>query len=405
MKRPRITQRYPVSLFLAASFTLCVLLLPAEPSFHAALPFVGGFSVVERADLRKYENGRYVGVEFRETKGIFRGEPGPQSDHVEGTLYFLEGLTHQGSTVAHRIDAAIPVSYAVLLDGSWAVSGDPVYPMARGFPAIPARALSPGEAWRAPGVRVVAPLREGSPVSVRFDCSYRYDGVQELNGGRAGLVSAQYALRYDSALDPWGQGPVVSVRGSHALRIRLDPGSRAVSFIQDRLEEEYRLEDGRSIGYKGFALTWVLPAAPLDPQEAVRNVTEALSRSGASDVEVARKPEGVTLSVNRIHFVADQAAVLPEDLLRLASVAAALESVPKRSFRVIGHTAAVGSEESQRELSVQRAKAVVDYLVSRGLSAGRFLYEGRGGGEPVASNDTEEGRAANRRVEIVILED
>jgi outer membrane protein OmpA-like peptidoglycan-associated protein len=82
-----------------------------------------------------------------------------------------------------------------------------------------------------------------------------------------------------------------------------------------------------------------------------------------------------------------------------------LKLVEGRSFRVIGHTAAVGIRESQYDLSVKRAKAVVDFLVSRGMRADRFLYEGRGGDEPVAPSDTEENRAKNRRVEVFILED
>ncbi len=72
---------------------------------------------------------------------------------------------------------------------------------------------------------------------------------------------------------------------------------------------------------------------------------------------------------------------------------------------MIGHTAAIGTPESQVDLSVQRARAIVDFLISRGIDAGRFLYEGKGGTQPVAPNDTEENMARNRRVEIVILED
>ncbi len=56
-------------------------------------------------------------------------------------------------------------------------------------------------------------------------------------------------------------------------------------------------------------------------------------------------------------------------------------------------------------LSVKRAKTIVDYLVSQGISPKRFMYEGKGGTEPVAPNDTEENMAKNRRVEIIVLED
>ena len=111
------------------------------------------------------------------------------------------------------------------------------------------------------------------------------------------------------------------------------------------------------------------------------------------------------LEINDIRFVADQAVVLPEEKPRLEAVARALKKIEGRTFRVIGHTARAGTEAGQKALSVERAKAVVDFLVASGLDAGRFVYEGRGASEPVATNDTPEGMALNRRVEIIILED
>ena len=94
------------------------------------------------------------------------------------------------------------------------------------------------------------------------------------------------------------------------------------------------------------------------------------------------------LEISDIRFVADQAVVLPEEKPRLEAVARALKKIQGRTFRVIGHTARAGTEAGQRALSVERARAVVDFLVASGLDAGRFVYEGRGASEPVASNDT-----------------
>ena len=70
-----------------------------------------------------------------------------------------------------------------------------------------------------------------------------------------------------------------------------------------------------------------------------------------------------------------------------------------------GHTADVGSLESQINLSQVRAKTIVDELSSRGIDADRFLYTGVGGLEPLGDNSTDQGRRINRRVEIIILED
>jgi outer membrane protein OmpA-like peptidoglycan-associated protein len=69
-----------------------------------------------------------------------------------------------------------------------------------------------------------------------------------------------------------------------------------------------------------------------------------------------------------------------------------------------GHTDSVGSEAYNQGLSERRADAVRDYLMSKGVKASRLTARGYGESRPVASNDTEEGRAENRRVELVVIE-
>ena len=88
-----------------------------------------------------------------------------------------------------------------------------------------------------------------------------------------------------------------------------------------------------------------------------------------------------------------------------AAVAGALAKISDRTLLVVGHAASVGRPEEELALSAERAKAVVDYLVSRGIEARRFLYEGRGSTEPISLGSDEGSRAQNRRVEIIILED
>jgi outer membrane protein OmpA-like peptidoglycan-associated protein len=71
---------------------------------------------------------------------------------------------------------------------------------------------------------------------------------------------------------------------------------------------------------------------------------------------------------------------------------------------IVGHTDSTGSDAINEPLSRERALAVRDYLSARGVSSGRVSVSGRGSHEPVASNDSEAGRAANRRVEIFLTE-
>jgi outer membrane protein OmpA-like peptidoglycan-associated protein len=74
------------------------------------------------------------------------------------------------------------------------------------------------------------------------------------------------------------------------------------------------------------------------------------------------------------------------------------------TIQVIGHTDSTGSDAVNNPLSLARAQSTRDYLVGRGVASGRIAIDGRGEREPIASNDTQAGRAQNRRVEIYVAE-
>lgn len=142
-------------------------------------------------------------------------------------------------------------------------------------------------------------------------------------------------------------------------------------------------------GESGLDDTAVLPGRP------------ELTRAG---VDLLDSPEGLMLRIKDLPFVADKADILPGEAWRLDALAASLALLPGRSFLVEGHSAATGRPGGELELSRLRAKKVVDELVARGIPASRFIYRGLGSTRPLAPNDSEAGRARNRRVEITILE-
>jgi OOP family OmpA-OmpF porin len=81
----------------------------------------------------------------------------------------------------------------------------------------------------------------------------------------------------------------------------------------------------------------------------------------------------------------------------------ALNGNPNLRVRIEGHTDSMGPEAFNMALSLQRAEAVMKYLVTRGVDSDRMEVLGKGEGYPVASNDTKTGRARNRRIEFIIL--
>jgi K(+)-stimulated pyrophosphate-energized sodium pump len=99
-------------------------------------------------------------------------------------------------------------------------------------------------------------------------------------------------------------------------------------------------------------------------------------------------------------FETGKATLKPESAAQLANVAAILKAFPKVAVKVGGYTDNVGNAASNMKLSADRAKGVAGELVKLGIAAARLVPEGYGDKNPIASNDTEEGRAQNRRISL-----
>jgi outer membrane protein OmpA-like peptidoglycan-associated protein len=97
--------------------------------------------------------------------------------------------------------------------------------------------------------------------------------------------------------------------------------------------------------------------------------------------------------------------MLEGERAKLDRIAEILKRYPDRDIMIGGHTALAGTAEGRMQLSIDRAKAVADYFLSKNVrTADRVVVRGYGAERPIADNKTEEGKRKNRRVEITILE-
>lgn len=130
---------------------------------------------------------------------------------------------------------------------------------------------------------------------------------------------------------------------------------------------------------------------------------EAIQKS-IPNAEVIREGEGIIVKFdNGILFDFDKSDLKNIAKGNVESLASSLNQYPGTDIKIIGHTDSRGSEEYNMGLSERRAAAVKAYAVAQGVPSSRLITIGRGYSEPIATNDTEEGRATNRRVEIVIV--
>ena len=138
----------------------------------------------------------------------------------------------------------------------------------------------------------------------------------------------------------------------------------------------------------------------------LRELKEFIYDDKVQDVEIRDDARGIQISVQNLQFVADSSELLAEEEPRLNELAEMLRTVVESqeyTVTVEGHTASVGKPTGELNLSIERALAIIQAMEKRGIDTSQFTYRGYGGTVPLGDNDTAEGRAMNRRVEIMII--
>ena len=136
--------------------------------------------------------------------------------------------------------------------------------------------------------------------------------------------------------------------------------------------------------------------------EAEQAKTAALAKELA-DLKAQQTNRGLVLTVGDVLFATGRAEVAAGGMRSIDKLAEWLKKNPTRNLLIEGHTDNTGSEDLNMKLSQQRAEAVRDQLVSRGVGPDRITTKGYGPKYPVVANDSASGRQQNRRVEVVVL--
>ena len=128
-----------------------------------------------------------------------------------------------------------------------------------------------------------------------------------------------------------------------------------------------------------------------------------VTAASSEDIAKALKKDGRVAISGGILFETDSAKLAPSAANLVSRLAEVMKSNPNLKVAVVGHTDNTGDFKYNLQLSQRRANAMVDALVKDGVTPNRLTGVGVGSLSPVASNDTAEGRAQNRRVEVVLI--
>lgn len=208
-------------------------------------------------------------------------------------------------------------------------------------------------------------------------------------------ISVAALLGACTTTDPYSSAPRRNNTATGAIAGAL--GGAVLGYLTNTSNSEEGRKNaliGAGIGALGGAAV----GAYMDRQQ--RELEAELSGSG---VGVARQGENLVLRMpSDVTFASNQSSISPRFNATLDDVAAVLNRYDQSVIDIIGHADSDGADDYNLNLSRQRASSVAQYLVSRNVLADRLYVDGRGESEPVATNATAEGKAQNRRVEIVI---
>jgi NitT/TauT family transport system substrate-binding protein len=171
----------------------------------------------------------------------------------------------------------------------------------------------------------------------------------------------------------------------------------------------YNQADGIWINYPQAEIKDRFAPVTLRDDRAVRTIWEALGKPPAPPAEayepyVARVGAPLLTKPVSVNFASGSAVLRPEAIAVVnQQVLPQIEIARGMSVRIEGNTDSIGDRASNQELSEQRARAIVDYLVSRGVPQQRMIARGNGSSNPVAPNSTPEGRAENRRTDVLFI--
>ena len=381
-----------------------------NPSESVKLTYNGGrnYTLVERTDLRRYDNGKYVGLVSREVRSFINGSPAPQNapkgtTFYEGSFYVQEDTRRAMKNVADGLHDSIPAVFSITPNGNLMMIEDNGYPSFRSVPAFCAQDVRVNDKWQSKAERTVDPLNKGIPTRLPMFVEYTYLGDGVRGGEEVFVLRADWATQYSlKEMDPAGDVDLKAAFGKHSATMHISKATGYALVVRDSVDETFVYADGKQVAFKG-TISLFTEYPPSVDHEKIESVINRI-KAARDDVKVEETTAGIRLTMQNLKFKPNEAKLLPGEEKRLDSIAELLRQVPGSQFLVEGHTASTGNERAEQNLSEERAREIAFELAKRGIAADRFIVKGSGARKPVADNSTPEGKAHNRRVEITILE-
>ena len=300
-------------------------------------------------------------------------------------------------------------------NGFYEIDDEYFMPVVRNVPIFLNEDIKIGQKWKASGYEVHDLRRSfgiDTPFKVPFEADYTYAGtVQNDKGDTLHIIKVKYTLNYESPkLDKNYSGKSFEEQdvpqytlGYSDQTIYWDNKHGMINNYNEHFRIVIETRFGNVLEFKGTAGSEITERNKLT-DETLNEVKDQIAQLDIQNTEVKSDDTGITISLENIQFMADSEILLDSEKIKLQKIALILKNFPNNDLLISGHTALAGTFNARQQLSKARAISVAQYLIDLGVKDEYHIFtQGFGAEKPVASNDTPENMARNRRVEIKIM--
>ncbi|MCB1200785.1 MAG: OmpA family protein [Leptospiraceae bacterium] len=298
--------------------------------------------------------------------------------------------------------------------GVYEVFPDSFMPNIRSVPSFPegvdpagsgANKMLPGYRWKMSGEEA---MKDRLIIKIPFEVQYEYRGIEAFRtegvNRQFHRFTSSYQINYESEDTLQRELPVRMFGYVNANWLwDAEAGIPYVATEEYNVILVYAGGENREFTIRTTSFyRKIKPMNTTERKSTVANLKESLQ--GDESIKVTEEERGITIEIPDILFSVNSSELNSRSRDIIEKIADGLPAKFSRTLLIRGHTDSTGREEFNKSLSLERAKSVATVLMEKAeLNPELISYEGRGSAEPADSNQTAEGRARNRRVEIVIL--
>ncbi len=293
-------------------------------------------------------------------------------------------------------------------NGELTISDDIYMPTVRNVPVFPDKKVKVGETWTAKG-KEVQDVRKAfnmdKALIFPFEATYTYKEDQTIDGKKINVILVEYEFSYEATDELLNAGQTLTQSVGWSKQTLYWDNDRG---LLDHYDEEFLIKMldlyGNLYVFTGTAHAELTEFTSINDDSTVKQLQDTFDKLKLENISVKKGDKGLTISLDNIQFEPDSDVLMESEKIKLKKIGELLKQY-SNDLLITGHCAERGTASARQKLSEERAEAVADYLINLGVRDQYHIFtQGKGSREPVASNNTEEGRAKNRRVEITIMD-